>query len=114
MGAVMSHLGARIMVVLRAGRPYELRDVRVNLITKKGAMELIRSEHKVPEETRQARRQRKPNEGRLVGRRKREAAKLLSLDCSYFPRGQSTVLRTYNQWPTKGLTSIRKSDCWIL
>jgi len=29
----------------------------------------------VPEETRQARRRRKPNEGRLTGRRTREAAK---------------------------------------
>jgi hypothetical protein len=75
MGAVMSHLGARIMVVLREGRPYELRDARGNLITKKEAMELIRSEYKVSEETRQARRRRKPNEGRLTGRRKREAAK---------------------------------------
>jgi hypothetical protein len=55
----MSHLGARIMVVLREGRPYELRDTRGNLITKKEAMELIRSEYKVSEETRQARRRRK-------------------------------------------------------
>ncbi len=38
-------------------------------------MELIRSEYKMPEETRQARRRRKPNEGRLTGRRTHEAAK---------------------------------------
>ncbi len=38
-------------------------------------MELIRSEQKVPEETRQARRRHKPNEGRLTGRRTHEAAK---------------------------------------
>jgi len=75
MGAVMSHLGARIMAVLREGRPYELRDSQGKLLTKKEAMELIRSEYKVPEETRQARRRRKPNEGRLSGRRTREAAK---------------------------------------
>jgi hypothetical protein len=38
-------------------------------------MELIRSAYKVLEETRQARRRRKPNEGRLTSRRTREAAK---------------------------------------
>lgn len=75
MGAVMSHLGARIMAVLREGRPYELRDSQGKLLTKKEAMELIRLEYKVPEETRQARRRRKPNEGRLTSRRTREAAK---------------------------------------
>jgi len=71
----MSHLGARIMAVLREGRPYELRDSQGKLLTKKEAMELIRSEYKMPEETRQARRRRKPNEGRLTGRRTHEAAK---------------------------------------
>ncbi len=75
MGAVMSHLGARIMAVLREGRPYELRDSQGKLITKKEAMELILLAYKVPEETRQARRRRKPNEGRLTGHRTREAAK---------------------------------------
>ena len=45
------------------------------LITKKAAMELIRSEHKVPEETRQARWRHKPNKGRLTGRRTYAAAK---------------------------------------
>jgi len=38
-------------------------------------MELIQSAYKVPEETRQARRRRKPNEGRLTGHRTHEAAK---------------------------------------
>jgi len=75
MGAVMSHLGARIMAVLREDRPYELRDTQGKRITKKEAMELIRSEYKVTEETRQARRRRKPNERRLNGRRTREATK---------------------------------------
>jgi len=75
MGAVMSHLGARIMAVLREDRPYELRDTQGKPISNKGAMELIRSEHKVPEETRQARRRRNPNEGRLTHHRTHEAAK---------------------------------------
>ncbi len=38
-------------------------------------MELIRSEYKVPEETRQARRHRKSNVGRLASRGTHEAAK---------------------------------------
>jgi transposase len=80
MGAVMSHLAARILVVLREGRPYELRDTQGRPISDRGARDLIRSEHKVPEETRQARRHRKSNEGRLTGPRTREAAKLLILD----------------------------------
>src|SRR3990170_1613165 len=80
MGAVMSQLGARIMAVLREGRPYELRDTQGRPISDRGARDLIRSEHKVPEETRQARRHRKSNEGRLTGPRTREAAKLLVLD----------------------------------
>ncbi len=71
----MSHLGARIMAILREDRPYELRDSQGKLLTKKEAMELIRSAYRVPEETRQARRRRKPNEERLSGRTTREAAK---------------------------------------
>ena len=71
MGAVMSHLGARILAVLREDRPYELRNTHDEPISKKGAMEVIQAEFKVPEETRQARRRRKTNKGR--GRRTREA-----------------------------------------
>jgi len=63
------------MAVLREDRPYELRDSQGKLLTKKEAMELIRSEYKVPEETRQARRRRKSNEGRLSGRRTHKADK---------------------------------------
>ena len=68
----MSHLGARILAVLREDRPYELRNTHDEPISKEGAMELIQAEFKVPEETRQARRRRKTNQGR--GRRTREAA----------------------------------------
>lgn len=97
MGAVMSHLAARILAVLREDRPYELQDTEGRLITDRGARELIRSEHKVPEETRQARRRRKSNQGRLTDRRTREAAKLLSLGQSYLPGEQCTALRNCNQ-----------------
>jgi len=74
MGAVMSHLAARILAVLQEDRPYELRDNQDRPISKMEAIGLIQ-QFKVPEETRQARRRRKPNEGRLSGRRTREAAK---------------------------------------
>jgi transposase len=75
MGAVMSHLGARILAVLREDRSYELRDNHDQPISKKGAMQLVQAEFKVSAETRQARRRRKLNEGRLHSRRTHEAAK---------------------------------------
>jgi hypothetical protein len=75
MGAVMSHLAARILTVLRDGRPYELRDIDNQPIGKKEAIELIRSRFQVPTETRQARRHRKTEKGRLASHGTREAAK---------------------------------------
>lgn len=75
MGAVMSHLGARILAVLRENRPYDLRDTLDQPIDKKGAMELVQSEYKIPELIRQVRRHRKSNQGRLTSLRTREAAK---------------------------------------
>jgi transposase len=75
MGAVMSHLGARILAVLREDRPYELRDIHGQPITKKETIELIQLEYQVTELIRQARRRRKSNEGRLSGHRTCEAAK---------------------------------------
>jgi transposase len=58
MGAVMSHLTARILAVLREDRPYELRDIEGNPISKKEARQLILSEYQVPEEIRRQRRRR--------------------------------------------------------
>jgi hypothetical protein len=75
MGAVMSHLGARILAVLREDRPYQLRDIHGQPISKKETVELIQLEYQVTELIRQARRRRKSNEGRLTGHRTREAAK---------------------------------------
>jgi len=74
MGAVMSHLGARILAVLRENRPYELRDIHDQPISNKDAVRLIQSEYQVHEPIRQARRRRNSNEGRSIGRRMREAA----------------------------------------
>jgi hypothetical protein len=66
-------------------------------ITKKGAMELIQSEYKVPKLIRQARRRRKPNEGRLTRHRTCEAAEAPQSGLLIPTRGQCTALRTYNQ-----------------
>jgi hypothetical protein len=47
MGAVMSHLGARIMAVLKEDKPYDLRDNQGRSITLKEAKELIYREYTV-------------------------------------------------------------------
>jgi transposase len=75
MGAVMSHLGARILAVLRDNRPYEIRDIQGKSVSRRAAMELVRSAYTVPESVRKVRRRRKSNEGRLTGHRTHEAAK---------------------------------------
>jgi transposase len=58
MGAVMSHLGARVFAVLKEGRPYELRDTEGNPISKELARKLILDRYQVPEEVRRERRRR--------------------------------------------------------
>jgi transposase len=69
MGAVMSHLGARVLRVLKEDRPYEIRNLEGESIDKNGAKGLILSRYHVSEEVRRERRRRntKPN-------RKRETA----------------------------------------
>lgn len=75
MGAVMSHLAARILAVLRENGPYEIRDIQGQPLSRRVAMEFVRSGYTVPETVRKVRRRRKSNEGRLTGRRTLEAAK---------------------------------------
>jgi transposase len=58
MGAVMSHIGARILAVLQDNRPYELRDNKGSPITWEEARKLVLANYQVPEETKQARRRR--------------------------------------------------------
>jgi transposase len=58
MGAVMSHLGARVFIVLKEGRPYELRDTEGNPISKDDARRLIMNKYRVPEDIRRERRRR--------------------------------------------------------
>jgi transposase len=84
MGAVMSHLGARILAVLRDDKPYELRDTEGNPIAWGTAREMIASKYQVPEEIKKDRRrrgtlknlERKPSRKRreMVGHRAHEAA----------------------------------------
>lgn len=57
MGAVMSHLAARIYVVLKEQRPYGLRGVDGQPITRPEARRYIREHLRVPEEVRKLRRQ---------------------------------------------------------
>jgi hypothetical protein len=85
MGAVMSHLGARILAVLRDDKPYELRDIEGNPITWRNARDLVVSKYQVPEEIKRDRRRRgilknygrKPSRkrGEMVVHKAHEAAK---------------------------------------
>ena len=58
MGAVMSHLGARVLRVLKEDRPYEIRDLEGKSIDKNEAKGLILSQYHVSEEVRRERRRR--------------------------------------------------------
>jgi transposase len=58
MGAVMSHLGARVLRVLKEDRPYEIRDLRSKSINKNEAKGLILSQYHVSEDVRRERRRR--------------------------------------------------------
>lgn len=72
MGAVMSHMGARIFKVIRADRPYELRDTEGNPINKMAARALILAKYQVPEDIRQERRKWKGRKANAPGPQKKE------------------------------------------
>ena len=59
MGAVMSHMSARILAVLREDKPYDLRDMDGRPVTREEARRIILSKYQVPEEIRRERRHRK-------------------------------------------------------
>jgi transposase len=67
MGAVMSHLGAKVFTVLKDSRPYELRDIEGNPISKDDARRLILDKYHVPEEIRRERRWRNRKTDNVVG-----------------------------------------------
>jgi transposase len=56
MGAVMSHIGARVLAVLRENKPYELRDLQGKPISWQDARKQILFNYQVPEEIKQQRR----------------------------------------------------------
>jgi transposase len=60
MGAVMSHLGARVFRVLSEDRPYEIRDFDGRRIDRKEARKLVLAQCHVTEEVRRQRRRRNP------------------------------------------------------
>jgi len=59
MGAVMSHMSARVLAVLREDKPYELRDKDGRSVSREEARKLILAKYQVPEEIRRERRRRK-------------------------------------------------------
>ena len=65
MGAVMSHLGARVLRVLKEDRPYQIRDLEGNSISKNEAKILILSQFHVSEEIRRERRRRNTKVNRI-------------------------------------------------
>ena len=79
MGAVMSHLGARVLSVLKEDRPYELRDTEDKPVSKDDARRLIIAKYQVPDEIRRERRRRNSKNRETATDRANEAAKLLNL-----------------------------------
>jgi len=63
MGAVMSHIGARVFTVLREDRAYELRDTEGKSITTMAARALILAKYQVSEDIRKERRRSKGRKG---------------------------------------------------
>lgn len=58
LGAVMSHLGARVLKVLSEDRPYELKDIDGKSVTRDYARRLILTKYQVSEDIRKERRRR--------------------------------------------------------
>jgi len=65
MGAVMSHLGARVWKVLRDDRPYELKDNEGKSIHRDDAKRLILTQFSVSEDVRRDRRRRNSKIGKI-------------------------------------------------
>jgi hypothetical protein len=75
MGAVMSHMAARVLAVLREDKPYELRDIQGRPITREESRRLILSNYQVPEEIKRERRRRKTaGDSTRAGGKSREMA----------------------------------------
>jgi hypothetical protein len=92
LGAVMTHLGARVLKVLLEDRPYELRDIDGKSVTRDYAKELILTKYHVSEEIR-----------RLTGEMRQP--KLLNL---YNSTVSQISLTEESQKVKKPLTTIRE------
>lgn len=65
-GAIMSHMSARVLAVLREDKPYEIRDIDGSIVSREEAKRIILAKYQVPEEIRRERRRRKtPGSPRL-------------------------------------------------
>ena len=71
MGAVMSHIAARVFTVLREDRPYDLKDTEGKSMSVLAARDLIMVKYQVPEDIRQARRKSKGRKANTLGLQKR-------------------------------------------
>jgi transposase len=60
MGAVMSHLSARVLAVLRENKPYQIQDIDGRSVSHEEAKKLVLAKYQVPEEIRRERRRRQP------------------------------------------------------
>jgi hypothetical protein len=74
MGAVMSHIAARVFAVLREDRPYELKDTEGKSINVLAAKGLIMARYRVPEDIRQERRKSKGRKRNAAGLQKEGTA----------------------------------------
>ena len=72
MGAVMSHVGARVFTVLREDRPYELRDTEGRPISKMTARALILAKYQVPADIREERRRSKRRKASSYGAQEKQ------------------------------------------
>ena len=72
MGAVMSHMSARVLAVLREDKPYELRDIDGRTVSREEARKIILLKYQVPEEIRRERRRHKTLGNSKLQRKLRE------------------------------------------
>jgi transposase len=78
LGAVMSHLGARVLKVLLEDRPYDLRDIQGKSVDREAAKTLILTKYHVSDDIRRERRRRNSKAGKTgetATNRTNEAAK---------------------------------------
>jgi hypothetical protein len=99
MGAVMSHLGARVLTVLKENRPYELKDVAGNPISWMEARKFILSRYKVPEEIRRERRRhnRRTDSTKTLVKEKREMATYRTNEAAKAPQPVSVTAISENK-----------------